>query len=103
MFYVQGDVAMPTEYEVCYMNSLGFLTIMLYKKLKDYESDKPAKIYIITPRRNKDIALNTARIIETRYPNVEIRVLYEDKHKEKIDKLINICLEARKLLSPSVW
>jgi hypothetical protein len=85
------------------MNSLGLLTIVLYKKLKDYESDKPAKIYIITPRRNKDIALTTARMIETRYQNVEIRVLYEDKHKQKIDKIINICLEASKMLSPSVW
>jgi hypothetical protein len=85
------------------MNSLGLLTIILYKTQKDYNSDKPAKIYVIAPRRNKDIALDKARILEKRYPNAEIRILYEGKHKEEIDKAINTCLEANKTLSPGVW
>jgi predicted metal-dependent TIM-barrel fold hydrolase len=91
------------EYEVCYMNSLGLLTIVFYKTLKDYDSDKPAVIYIITQRRNKKEALNKARILERRYPNTEIKILIEGKDKEEIDKVIDECLEASKTLSPSIW
>jgi hypothetical protein len=91
------------KYEVCYMSSFQTLTVVFYKTLEDYDSDKPARIYVIAPRRSKKVALDKARILERRYPNVEIRILYEGKDKEEIDKAINKCLEADKTLSPSMW
>jgi hypothetical protein len=91
------------EYEVCYMSSFQILTIVFYKTLEDYDNSRPATIYIITPRRNKKVALEKARILERRYPDVEIKILYEGKDKDKIDKVLDLCLEASKTLSPSYW
>jgi hypothetical protein len=91
------------EYEVCYMSSLQILTIVFYKTLEDYDNSRPAIIYVITPRRKKKIALNKARILERMYKEAEIRVLYEGKDKERIDKIIDLCLEANEILSPSLW
>jgi hypothetical protein len=91
------------EYEVCYMSSLGLLTVVFYRTLEDYDNMKPAAIYIITPRRNHKLAVEKARILERRYPEVEIKILYEGKDKEQIDKVLDKCMEANKLMSPSIW
>jgi predicted transcriptional regulator of viral defense system len=91
------------RYKVCYMSSLGLLTIVFYKTLKDYDYEKPATIYIITPRRNHKLAIEKARILESRYKGVEIKILIEHKDKEKIDEIINKCLEANQIMSPSYW
>jgi hypothetical protein len=91
------------EYEVCYMSSLQLLTIVFYKTLEDYDYSRPAAIYIIAPRRSKKEALEKARILERRFPDVEIRILYEGKDKDKIDKVLDVCLEANKIVSPSYW
>jgi predicted transcriptional regulator of viral defense system len=85
------------------MSSLGVLTIVFYKTLEDYDYSRPAAIYIITPRRNHKLAIEKARILESRFKGVEIKILIEHKDKEKIDKIINKCLEAAKTLGPSVW
>jgi hypothetical protein len=37
------------------------------------------------------------------YKEAEIRVLYEGKDKERIGKIIDLCLEANEILSPSLW
>ena len=92
-----------TGYEVCYMSSLGLLTIVFYRTLEDYDNMTPAKIFIITPRRDRKIALEKARILERRFKGAEIKILIEGKDKEKIDKIINECLEANNVLSPSPW
>jgi hypothetical protein len=91
------------EYEVCYMSSFQLLTVVFYKTLEDYDSEKPSKIYIITPVRNRKLALEKARILERRYEGVEVKILYEGKDKDKIDRVLDICLEANKLMSPSIW
>jgi hypothetical protein len=91
------------EYEVCYMSSLQLLTIVFYKTLEDYDYSRPAAIYIIAPRRSKKEALEKARILEGRFPEVEMKVLYEGKDKERIDKVLDVCLEAKKIVSPSMW
>jgi hypothetical protein len=91
------------EYEVCYMSSFQILTIVFYRTLEDYDSEKPARIYVIAPRRSKKEALDKARILERRYPDVEIRILYEGKDKEEIDKVLDLCLEANRTVSPSIW
>jgi hypothetical protein len=91
------------EYEVCFMNSFQLLVVVFYKTLKDYDSDKPALIYVIAPRRSKKEALDKARILERKYPNAEVRILYEGKDKEEIDKVLDLCLEAKKIVSPSIW
>jgi hypothetical protein len=85
------------------MSSIGLLTIVFYKTLEDYDSEKPAAIYIITQRRNKKLALEKARILERRFPEIEIRILYEGKDKDKIDKVLDLCVESSKVLSPSYW
>jgi hypothetical protein len=91
------------SYEVCYMSSLGLLTIVFYKTLEDYDSEKPAIIYVIAPRRSKKEALEKARILERRFPEIEIKVLYEGKDKERIDKVLDACLKANQIMSPSIW
>jgi len=91
------------EYEVCYMSSLGLLTIVFYKTLEDYDSMKPARIIIIAPRRDKKLAIEKARVLERRFSDVDIDILYEGKDKEAIDKVLNMCLESNKVLSPSYW
>jgi predicted transcriptional regulator of viral defense system len=85
------------------MSSLGLLTIVFYKTLEDYDYSRPAVIYIVTPRRNHKLAVEKARIMERRYKGVEVKILIEGKDKEKIDEIIDKCLEANKVLSPSVW
>jgi hypothetical protein len=85
------------------MSSFQILTVVFYKTLEDYDSGKPAAIYVITQRRNKKEALEKARILERRFPDVEIKVLYEGKDKERIDKVLDVCLEANKIVSPSMW
>ena len=70
------------EYEVCYMSSLGLLTILFYRTLEDYDNKTPEKIFIITPRRDRKIALEKARILERRFPNTYISILYEGKDKD---------------------
>jgi predicted transcriptional regulator of viral defense system len=77
--------------------------MIFYKTQSDYDSDRPHTIYIITPRRNKKEAIDKARILERRYPNAKITILYEGKHKEEIEKVLDLCLQASKILSPSVW
>jgi len=91
------------EYEVCYVSSLGLLTIVFYKTEQDYLDVKPARIYVITPRRDKKLALEKARILESRFKEAEIRVLIEGKDKDKIDKILDLCLKSNKVLSPSPW
>jgi hypothetical protein len=91
------------EYEVCYMSSLQILTIVFYKTLEDYDNSRPAIIYVITPRRKKKIALNKARILERMYKEAEVKLLIEGKDKEKIDRVLDKCMEANKILSPSLW
>ena len=91
------------KHEVCFMSTLQLIVIILYKHEKDYDQDKPHIIYIIAPRRYKREAIEKARLLEKRYPNTEIRILYEGKDKDRIDKIIDVCLEASKVLSPSVW
>jgi len=91
------------KYEVCYMNSIGLLTIVFYKTLEDYDYSRPAVIYIVTPRRNRKLALEKARTLERRYPEVKIKILYEGKDKDEIDRILDLCLEASKTLSPSMW
>jgi predicted transcriptional regulator of viral defense system len=85
------------------MSSLQLLIIIFYKTLQDYDSNRPAAIYVITPRRNHKLAIEKARILENKYKGVEVKILIEGKHKEEIDKVINLCLEASKILSPSIW
>jgi predicted metal-dependent TIM-barrel fold hydrolase len=85
------------------MNSLGLLTIVFYKTQEDYDKDRPAAIYIITPRRNQKLAIDRARIVESRYKHVQVKILIEHKHKQEIENIINKCLEAPKTVSPSVW
>jgi hypothetical protein len=87
------------KYEACYISSLQFLTLMFYKTLSDYYKDRPAVIYIITPRRRRRVALNRARVIERKYPHAEVKVLYEGKDKEKIDTILDKCINARKVES----
>jgi hypothetical protein len=87
------------KYEACYVNSLQFLTIMLYRTLNDYYKDRPATIYIITPVRKRKLALNRARVIERKYPHAEVKVLYEGKDKEKIETILDKCINARKVES----
>jgi len=91
------------EYEVCYMSSLQFTTIVLYKTLNDYNMGRPAKIIIATPRRKKQLALHKARLFEKAYKGVEVRILFEGKDKDKIDKILDKCLGSRLILHPSVW
>ena len=91
------------EYEVCYVSSLGLLTIVFYRTLEDYDSMKPARIYVITPRRDKKLALEKARILESRFKEAEIKILIEGKDKETIDKVLDLCLNSNKVLSPSYW
>jgi hypothetical protein len=91
------------KYEVCYMSSLGLLTIVFYRTLQDYDSMKPARIYIVTTRRDKKLALEKARSLERWFPDVDIDILYEGKDKEAIDKILDLCLEANRIISPSPW
>ncbi len=91
------------SYEICYMNSLQLLTIMFYKTEQDYIKDRPVAVYIIAHRGSKKTALEKARIAEMKYKEVEVKVLIEGKDKEQIDKLINKCLKAKEVVSPSIW
>jgi hypothetical protein len=91
------------EYEVCYMSSLRILTVVFYRTVEDYDKSRPAAIYVIAPRRKKKQALEKARTLERMYKEAEIRVLYEGKDKERIGKIIDLCLEANEILSPSLW
>jgi MoaA/NifB/PqqE/SkfB family radical SAM enzyme len=85
------------------MSSFQIMVVVFYKTLRDYDSEKPAVIYVIAPRRSKKVALEKARIVEKRFPNVEIRILYEGKDKDEIDKVLDLCLEANRIVSPSYW
>jgi predicted metal-dependent TIM-barrel fold hydrolase len=85
------------------MSSVGLLTIVFYKTLDDYDYERPAAIYIITPRRNHKLAIEKARILESRFKGVEVRILIEHKDKDKIDQLLDLCLEASKTVGPSIW
>jgi len=96
-------VVIGMGYEVCFMSSFQLLVVLFYKTLRDYDSDKPAVIYVIAPRRSRKEAIDKARILEKRFPNTEIRILYEGKDKDKIDKALDLCLESSKILSPSMW
>jgi len=91
------------EYEACYMSSLQFTTIILYKTVGDYNTEKPAVIYIVTPRRKKKLAIDKARLYERVYKGVEVRILFEGKDKDKIDKILDKCLESKLILHPSIW
>jgi predicted transcriptional regulator of viral defense system len=85
------------------MSPLMPLVIVFYKTLKDYDKDKPALIYVIAPRRNHKLAIEKAKILESKFKGVEVRVLIEGKDGEKIDEVIDKCVEANKVLSPSYW
>ena len=91
------------KYEVCFMNTLQLIVIILYRQKQDYDQDKPTAIYIIGPRRFKREAIEKARLLEKRHPGVKITILYEGKHREEIDKIIDLCLESNRVESPSVW
>jgi late competence protein required for DNA uptake (superfamily II DNA/RNA helicase) len=85
------------------MSSLGLLTIVFYRTLQDYDNSRPARIFIIAPRRDKKLALEKARRLERWFPDVDIDILYEGKDKEAIDRILDLCLNSNKVLSPSPW
>jgi hypothetical protein len=87
------------KYEACFISSLQFLIIMFYKTLSDYYKDRPAVIYVITPRRKRKTAINRARVIERKYPHAEVKVLYEGKDEDEINNIIDKCMNARKVES----
>jgi predicted transcriptional regulator of viral defense system len=85
------------------MSTLGLLTMVFYKTLQDYDNMTPAKIFIVTPRRDRKIALEKARILERRFKGAEIRILIEGKDKDEIERILDACLNSNKVLSPSPW
>ena len=85
------------------MSSLGLLILVFYKTEQEYYKDRPAVIYVIAPRRSKKEALDKARILEKKHPQVEIKILYEGKDKDRIDQLLDLCLESKRVVSPSIW
>jgi hypothetical protein len=76
-------------------------TIMFYKTLKDYDNDKPAAIYIITRRGYDSLAVSSARTLEKRYNGAEVKVLIEGKDNRKITRVLDMCIEADRIVSPS--
>jgi hypothetical protein len=87
--------------EVCYVNAIFQPpTIVFYKSVKDYEEDKPVAVYIIAPQGLEGRAESIAVATTLKYKEAEVRVL---KGRKTIEKVMKLCLKARRVVSPKVW
>ena len=92
-----------TEYEVCYMDSHLFTVIALYRTQQDYNMDRPEVIYVITKRRYLKEAQRRIMLIKMKYKDVKVELLIDKRGKDVITPVLNLCFEARRVESPSIW
>jgi len=92
-----------TEYEVCYMDSHLFTVIALYRTQQDYNMDRPEVIYVITKRRYLKEAKQRVELIKMKYKGVKVELLIDRRGKDVITPVLNLCFEARRVESPSIW
>ena len=92
-----------TGYEVCYMDSLLFTIIALYRTEQDYNMDRPEVIYVITARRYLKQAQQRVELIKMKYKDSRVELLIDKRGKDVITPILNICYEARRVVSPSIW
>jgi hypothetical protein len=91
------------EYEVCYVDSLLFTVISLYRTEQDYEKGKPAEIYLITTRRNLDVAERRFQILKMKYREAKVELLIDKRGKDTMTPILDKCYNAKKVISPSLW
>jgi hypothetical protein len=77
--------------------------IALYRTEEDYNKDRPEVIYIITKRRYLKEAERRVEIIKMKYKDSRVELVVEKRGKDLATPILDKCLEARRVVSPSIW
>ncbi len=91
------------KYEVCYMDSRMFILVMLYRTEQDYYKDRPAEIYVITQRRNLNLALQRLELLKMKYKEAKIELVIDKRGKDMVTPILNTCYNAKEVVSPRIW
>jgi len=80
-----------------------FTVIALYRTEQDYYKDKPETVYLITTRRNLDLAKQKIEILKMKYREANVELVIDKRGKDTVTQILNMCYSAKQVVGPSLW